>query len=66
MVGRREFREGAAGRLSRIIATKYPVEGTLTGQFHGHGTREKPAINGLFDLADGKAYGVTFSLLRAS
>src|SRR6267154_844445 len=47
-----------------FIATKYPVEGTLTGQFHGHGTREKPAINGLFDLADGKAYGVTFSLLR--
>jgi len=47
-----------------FIAKKYPVEGTLTGQFHGHGTREKPAINGLFDLADGKAYGVTFSLLR--
>jgi len=47
-----------------FVAKKYPVEGTLTGQFHGHGTREKPAINGLFDLADGKAYGVTFSLLR--
>jgi len=47
-----------------FTAKKYPVEGTLTGQFHGHGTREKPAINGLFDLADGKAYGLTFSLLR--
>ena len=47
-----------------FTAKKYPVEGTLTGQFHGHGTREKPAANGLFDLADGKAYGLTFSLLR--
>ena len=47
-----------------FTAKKYPVEGTLTGQFHGHGTREKPAANGLFDLADGKAYGVAFSLLR--
>ncbi len=47
-----------------FLRKKYPVEGTITGQFHGHGTRENPAINGLFDLADGKAYGVTFSRLR--
>jgi translocation and assembly module TamB len=47
-----------------FLKKKYPVEGTLTGQFHGHGTRENPSINGLFDLADGKAYGVTFSRLR--
>ena len=47
-----------------FVKNKYPVEGTLTGQFHGHGTRENPNFNGLFDLADGKAYGVTFSRLR--
>jgi translocation and assembly module TamB len=47
-----------------FVTKKYPVNGILTGQFHGHGTRENPAFNGLFDLADGKAYGVTFSRLR--
>ncbi len=47
-----------------FLTKKYPVEGTLTGQFHGHGTRENPAFTGLFDLADGTAYGVTFSRLR--
>ncbi|GAC1637098.1 MAG: hypothetical protein NVS9B14_16700 [Candidatus Acidiferrum sp.] len=47
-----------------LLKNKYPVEGTLTGQFHGKGTRENPSIAGLFDLAGGKAYGVTFSRLR--
>jgi len=47
-----------------FLKRKYPVEGTLTGQFHGHGTKENPTVNGLFDLADGRAYGVTFSRLR--
>ncbi|HLZ13335.1 MAG TPA: translocation/assembly module TamB domain-containing protein [Candidatus Acidoferrum sp.] len=47
-----------------FVPAKYQVEGTLTGQFHGHGTRANPAINGLFDLAEGKAYGVTFNRLR--
>jgi len=50
--------------LQALFKQKYPVEGTLTGQFHGHGTRSNPNLNGLFDLADGKAYGVTFSRLR--
>ena len=35
-----------------FIAAKYPVEGTLTGQFHGHGTREKPAIIRIGEVAD--------------
>lgn len=47
-----------------FLKNKYPVEGTLTGQFHGKGTRDNPSVTGLFDLADGKAYGVTFSRLR--
>ena len=42
----------------------YPVEGLLTGQFHGKGTRSEPAITGLFDLADGKVYGLEFNRLR--
>ena len=50
--------------LEGFLKNKYPVEGTLTGQFHGKGTRENPSFNGLFDLADGKAYGVSFSRLR--
>ena len=50
--------------LQEFSENKYPVDGTLTGQFHGHGTRAKPAITGLFDLADGKAYGVSFNRLR--
>ncbi|HWZ96198.1 MAG TPA: translocation/assembly module TamB domain-containing protein [Candidatus Dormibacteraeota bacterium] len=47
-----------------FLKKEYPVDGELTGQFHGRGTRENPSFNGLFDLADGKAYGVTFSRLR--
>ncbi len=47
-----------------FLKDQYPVEGTLTGQFHGHGTREKPTFTGLFDLAEGDAYGISFSRLR--
>jgi translocation and assembly module TamB len=36
----------------------------LTGQFHGRGTRAEPIITGLFDLADAKAYGLSFNRLR--
>jgi hypothetical protein len=42
----------------------YPVNGLLSGHFHGHGTREAPAMTGLFDLANGDAYGVSFNRLR--
>src|SRR4029077_1663126 len=42
----------------------FPVKGSLTGQFHGGGTREQPSVTGLFDLADGKVYGLSFNRLR--
>jgi translocation and assembly module TamB len=50
--------------MQALVGEKYPVEGTLTGQFHGRGTRQEPAITGLFDLADGKIYGFEFNRLR--
>jgi translocation and assembly module TamB len=50
--------------FQEFLEDRYPIEGTLTGQFHGRGTRQKPAVNGLFDLAEGRAYGVSFSRLR--
>jgi translocation and assembly module TamB len=40
------------------------VEGVLSGQLHGHGTRVEPSVTGLFDLAEGKVYGVSFDRLR--
>jgi translocation and assembly module TamB len=50
--------------IEELIGVSYPVSGTLTGQFHGRGTREEPVVTGLFDLADGKVYGLTFNRLR--
>ncbi len=47
-----------------LVGRSYPIDGLLTGQFHGRGTRAAPAITGLFDLADGKAYGLAFNRLR--
>src|SRR5260370_34896521 len=42
----------------------FPVKGSLTGEFHGGGTREQPSVTGLFDLAEGKVYGLSFNRLR--
>src|SRR5258708_17885753 len=50
--------------LQQLLNYKYPVRGDLSGQFHGRGTRKAPSVNGLFDLANGEAYGVTFNRLR--
>jgi translocation and assembly module TamB len=50
--------------LLALAGQSYPVEGLLTGQFHGKGTRAEPAVTGLFDLADGKVYGLEFNRLR--
>ncbi|HLZ91218.1 MAG TPA: translocation/assembly module TamB domain-containing protein [Candidatus Acidoferrum sp.] len=50
--------------LQRLLNTSYPVRGDLSGQFHGRGTRQAPGITGLFDVANGEAYGVTFNRLR--
>jgi translocation and assembly module TamB len=50
--------------IEPLLGLPYPVKGSLTGQFHGRGTREKPSVTGLFDLAGGKAYGLSFNRLR--
>src|SRR5215467_935312 len=53
-----------AESVLRILGLKYPIRGSLTGQFHGRGTHQEPAVSGLFDLADGNAYGLSFNRLR--
>jgi translocation and assembly module TamB len=50
--------------LEHLAGWSYPVTGKLTGQFHGRGTRESPTLTGLFDLADGSVYGLSFNRLR--
>jgi translocation and assembly module TamB len=50
--------------LQQFLGFSYPVRGQLSGQFHGRGTRKAPAVTGLFDLANGEAYGVSFNRLR--
>jgi len=50
--------------VQKLLNSSYPVRGDLSGQFHGRGTRQAPAVSGLFDLANGEAYGVTFNRLR--
>jgi len=50
--------------VQKLLNSSYPVHGDLSGQFHGRGTRQAPAVTGLFDLANGEAYGVTFNRLR--
>jgi translocation and assembly module TamB len=50
--------------LEQLAGWKYPIEGLLTGQFHGRGTRAEPALTGLVDLADANVYTVPFNRLR--
>jgi translocation and assembly module TamB len=50
--------------IELLSGSSYPVNGLLTGQFHGRGTREEPSVTGLFDLADAKVYGLSFNRLR--
>ncbi len=50
--------------LQKLLKLDYPVQGLLSGQFHGRGTRSQPAVTGLFDLADATAYGLAFNRLR--
>ena len=52
------------GGLAQLAGWKYPLNGLVTGQFHGHGTRAESALTGLLDVADGEAYGITFNRLR--
>lgn len=58
------FDKASVETMQRLLATKYPIKGVLSGQLHGHGTRAAPAVTGLFDLADGEAYGLSFNRLR--
>jgi len=50
--------------LEALGGWKYPIQGLLTGQFHGRGTRAQPIVSGLIDIADGNAYSVPFNRLR--
>lgn len=59
-----DFEKVPIESIQQIFGEKYPVSGILTGQFHGRGTREEPAITGLIDLADGSVYGLSFNRLR--
>jgi translocation and assembly module TamB len=58
------FEKLPAENLEQLLGLRYPVNGLLTGQFHGRGTREEPSVTGLFDLAEGKVYGLSFNRLR--
>jgi len=58
------FEKLSTENLQKLFGRTYPVTGLLTGQFHGGGTREKPSVTGLFDLADAKVYGLSFNRLR--
>jgi translocation and assembly module TamB len=50
--------------IQKLLSWSYPVQGVLSGQLHGRGTRAEPTVTGLFDLADGEVYGLTFNRLR--
>lgn len=50
--------------LMQLAGQNYPLQGTITGQFHGRGTRAKPTLTGLLDVADAEAYTVPFNRLR--
>jgi translocation and assembly module TamB len=58
------FEKAPVEGIEQLLGLSYPVNGTLTGQFHGRGTREQPSLTGLFDLAGGKVYGLSFNRLR--
>jgi len=58
------FEKAPVESIQQLLHWQYPVMGLLTGQLHGRGTRKEPAITGLFDLADGSVYGVSFNRLR--
>src|SRR6266851_673163 len=58
------FEKVPAESLEQLLGMTYHVKGSLTGQFHGRGTREQPNVTGLFDLAEGGLYGLSFNRLR--
>jgi len=50
--------------IQKLLGATYPVQGILSGQLHGHGTRTAPTVTGLFDLSEGSVIGVSFNRLR--
>ena len=58
------FDKAPVATIQKLFRWSYPVQGVLSGQLHGHGTRAEPSVTGLFDLAEGEVYGVTFNRLR--
>jgi translocation and assembly module TamB len=58
------FEKVPAESLEQLLGLSYLVKGSLTGQFHGRGTREQPSVTGLFDLAEAKVSGLSFNRLR--
>ncbi len=50
--------------LMQLTGGNYPLQGMITGQFHGRGTRAEPMLTGLLDVADAEAYTVPFNRLR--
>jgi translocation and assembly module TamB len=52
------------GDLLALAGRSEPVQGLLTGQFHGRGTRRTPQLAGLFDLSQGEAWGLAFDRFR--
>jgi translocation and assembly module TamB len=50
--------------LQQMFGWSFPVQGLLSGEFHGRGTRSDPQITGLFDLAELNAWGWSINRAR--
>jgi translocation and assembly module TamB len=50
--------------MQTLTGLHYPVQGLVTGQFHGRGTRAEPTLTALFDISDAEAYSVPINRLR--
>jgi translocation and assembly module TamB len=50
--------------VQQILGWSYPVHGTLSGEFHGGGTRADPQLTGSFDVTDLTGWGWRFARAR--
>lgn len=50
--------------LQEVLGLNYPLNGILTGVFHGNGTRGNPVLDGNFTLENIDARGIHFDRLR--
>jgi translocation and assembly module TamB len=53
-----------ADGLQEIFGWTYPVQGLLSGQFHGRGTRSNPHLTGIFDVAELQAWDLPLDHAR--